>query len=166
MTTECLLHLLVATAHSYCSALQPQAMLDKSLLQLWLRSGVMAYFLLCMILLWLVNVGSCASNKFVWTGIMPMHVSCLTHIEHAHLSESWTRFASITAAVATNNVHCADCRKCESASSPASHWFTTLAEWGFLYFWLTVWQCKSQWLLFWLQLIRHCQAIAITYVTP
>lgn len=43
-------------------------------LQLWLRLGVMAYFLLCMGLLWLVRSGTCAANQFVDTGVMPMHV--------------------------------------------------------------------------------------------
>ena len=43
-------------------------------MQLWLRLGVMAYFLLCMFLLWLVRSGSCAANQFVDTGVMPMHV--------------------------------------------------------------------------------------------
>lgn len=42
--------------------------------QLWLRLGVMAYFLFCMVLLWLVRFGTCASAMFVDTGIMPMHV--------------------------------------------------------------------------------------------
>lgn len=43
-------------------------------LQLWLRLGVMAYFVLCMVLLWLIRFGTCAANEFVDTGIMPMHV--------------------------------------------------------------------------------------------
>ena len=46
-----------------------------SVLQLWLRLGVMAYFLFCMVLLWLVRAGTCAAEEFVATGIMPMHVS-------------------------------------------------------------------------------------------
>ena len=37
----------------------------------------MAYFMLCMVLLWMVNVGTCGSNMFVWTGIMPMQVSLI-----------------------------------------------------------------------------------------
>lgn len=47
-------------------------------LQLWLRLGVMAYFLLCMGLLWLVRSGTCAANQFVDTGVMPMHVRLAT----------------------------------------------------------------------------------------
>lgn len=49
-------------------------------LQLWLRLGVMAYFLLCMGLLWLVRSGTCAANQFVDTGVMPMHVRLKTAV--------------------------------------------------------------------------------------
>ena len=64
----------------------PQASFAHSLfdtlwcLQLWLRLGVMAYFLLCMGLLWLVRSGTCAANQFVDTGVMPMHVRLQTAV--------------------------------------------------------------------------------------
>lgn len=35
----------------------------------------MTYFVLCMVLLWMVDAGTCGSSEFIWTGIMPMQVS-------------------------------------------------------------------------------------------
>ena len=43
-------------------------------MQRWLRVIVMTFFLLCMVLLWLVNNGTCANSEFVRTGLMPMQV--------------------------------------------------------------------------------------------
>jgi len=44
------------------------------MLQLRLRIEVMLFFGLCLVLLWLVHLGSCASYEFVSLGIMPMQV--------------------------------------------------------------------------------------------
>ncbi len=57
------------------------------LLQLRLRVVVMILFGLCMILLWLVDVDSCASFQFLSLGIMPMQV-CLTAFLHHHMPDS------------------------------------------------------------------------------
>ncbi|KAL0038251.1 hypothetical protein WJX79_010181 [Trebouxia sp. C0005] len=43
-------------------------------LQLRLRIEVMLFFGLCLVLLWLVRLGSCASYEFVALGIMPMQI--------------------------------------------------------------------------------------------
>ncbi|KAA6428561.1 MAG: hypothetical protein FRX49_01437 [Trebouxia sp. A1-2] len=43
-------------------------------LQLRLRIEVMLFFGLCLVLLWLVRLGSCASYEFVGLGIMPMQI--------------------------------------------------------------------------------------------
>ena len=48
-------------------------------LQLRLRIEVMLFFGLCLVLLWLVRLGSCASYEFVALGIMPMQVRALLH---------------------------------------------------------------------------------------
>jgi len=47
----------------------------------------MILFGLCMILLWLVHVDSCASFQFLSLGIMPMQV-CLTASLHHHMPDS------------------------------------------------------------------------------
>ena len=48
-------------------------------LQLRLRVEVMLFFGLCLVLLWLVRLGSCASYEFVGLGIMPMQVRAHLH---------------------------------------------------------------------------------------
>ena len=63
-------------------------------LQLWLRLGVMAYFLLCMGLLWLVRTGSCAASQFVDTGVMPMHVRLRLRFQHANSAQCKTQLVS------------------------------------------------------------------------
>ena len=52
----------------------------ESLLQLRLRIEVMLFFGLCLVLLWLVRLGSCASYEFVGLGIMPMQVTPNKHL--------------------------------------------------------------------------------------
>jgi len=51
-----------------------------SVLQLRLRIEVMLFFGLCLVLLWLVRLGSCASYEFVGLGIMPMQVTLNKHV--------------------------------------------------------------------------------------
>lgn len=49
-------------------------------LQLRLRVEVMLFFGLCLVLLWLVKLNSCASQMFVSLGIMPMQVNSLRQL--------------------------------------------------------------------------------------
>ena len=48
--------------------------LSKLALQLRLRAVVMVFFGLCLILLWVVDVNSCASFQFSTLGLTPMQV--------------------------------------------------------------------------------------------
>lgn len=43
--------------------------------QLRLRTGLMIFYTLCLVLLWYVASKNCASPQFTWMGIMPMQVS-------------------------------------------------------------------------------------------
>jgi len=53
--------------------------------QLRLRTLVMAFFTLCLVLLWLVQPRlSCASFQFSWLGLMPMQVLLSSWCCHRH----------------------------------------------------------------------------------
>ena len=56
--------------------------------QLRLRTVLMIFYTLCLVLLWFVAPDNCASAVFTWMGIMPMQVSLFifhNHDQAAHV---------------------------------------------------------------------------------